>query len=127
MNVDHIGYAVKNIDASRQAFEELGYVLIVNDTDRNIFISFGRWAITASSWYRLDPALPSPVDGMLKKSRNTPYHICYTSSRFEDDIKELQQKRFLLTIPPAPACAFGGRRVAFLYHLQIGLLELVEA
>ncbi len=28
MNVDHIGYAVKNIDASRQAFEELGYVLI---------------------------------------------------------------------------------------------------
>ena len=61
MNVDHIGYAVKNIDASRQAFEELGYVF--------------------------DP----------------------------------------VTIPPAPACAFGGRRVAFLYHLQIGLLELVEA
>lgn len=34
MNVDHIGYAVKNIDASRQAFEELGYVFnpVVNDT-----------------------------------------------------------------------------------------------
>ena len=44
MNVDHIGYAVKNIDASRQAFEELGYVFdpVVNDTNRNIFISFGR-------------------------------------------------------------------------------------
>ena len=122
MNVDHIGYAVKNIDASRQAFEELGYVFdpVVNDTDRNIFISIELVS-------PLDPALPSPVDGMLKKSGNTPYHICYTSSRFEDDIKELQQKRFLLTIPPAPACAFGGRRVAFLYHLQIGLLELVEA
>ena len=118
MNVDHIGYSVKNIDASRQAFEELG----------NIFISFGRlgdYRIELVS--PLDPALPSPVDGTLKKSGNTPYHICYTSSRFEDDIKELQQKRFLLTIPPAPACAFGGRRVAFLYHLQIGLLELVEA
>ena len=135
MNVDHIGYAVKNIDASRQAFEELGYVFdpVVNDTDRNIFISFGRlgdYRIELVS--PLDPALPSPVDGTLKKSGNTPYHICYTSSRFEDDIKELQQKRFLLTIPPAPACAFGGRgggsrRVAFLYHLQIGLLELVEA
>ena len=110
MNVDHIGYAV------------------VNDTDRNIFISFGRlgdYRIELVS--PLDPALPSPVDGTLKKSGNTPYHICYTSSRFEDDSKELQQKRFLLTIPPAPACAFGGRRVAFLYHLQIGLLELVEA
>ena len=122
MNVDHIGYAVKNIDASRQAFEELGYVFdpVVNDTDRNIFISFGRLGD-----YRIE--LVSPLDGMLKKSGNTPYHIYYTSSRFEDDIKELQQKRFLLTIPPAPACAFGGRRVAFLYHLQIGLLELVEA
>lgn len=54
MNVDHIGYAVKNIDASRQAFEELGYVFdpVVNDTDRNIFISFGRRDVTASSWYR---------------------------------------------------------------------------
>ena len=29
MNVDHIGYAVKNIDASRQAFEELGYVFLI--------------------------------------------------------------------------------------------------
>ena len=94
MNVDHIGYAVKNIDASRQAFEELGYVFdpVVNDTDRNIFISFGRlgdYRIELVS--PLDPALPSPVDGMLKKSGNSPYHICYTSSRFEDDIKELQQ------------------------------------
>lgn len=97
MNVDHIGYAVKNIDASRQAFEELGYVFdpVVNDTDRNIFISFGRlgdYRIELVS--PLDPALPSPVDGTLKKSGNTPYHICYTSSRFEDDIKELQQKAF---------------------------------
>lgn len=96
MNVDHIGYAVKNIDASRQAFEELGYVFdpVVNDTDRNIFISFGRlgdYRIELVS--PLDPALPSPVDGTLKKSGNTPYHICYTSSRFEDDIKELQQKQ----------------------------------
>ena len=61
MNVDHIGYAVKNIDASRQAFEELGYVFdpVVNDTDRNIFISFGRlgdYRIELVS--PLDPALP---------------------------------------------------------------------
>ena len=55
---------VKNIDASRQAFEELGYVFdpVVNDTDRNIFISFGRlgdYRIELVS--PLDPALPSPV------------------------------------------------------------------
>ena len=107
MNVDHIGYAVKNIDASRQAFEELGYVFdpVVNDTDRNIFISFGRlgdYRIELVS--PLDPALPSPVDGTLKKSGNTPYHICYTSSRFEDDIKELQQKRVLSTAGALLSC-----------------------
>lgn len=103
--------------------KSIGYVFdpVVNDTDRNIFISFGRlgdYRIELVS--PLDSALPSPVDGTLKKSGNTPYHICYTSSRFEDDIKELQQKRFLLTIPPAPACAFGGRARCFPVSSQIG-------
>ena len=40
MNVDHIGYAVKNIDASRQAFEELGYVFdpVVNGPQYFYFV-----------------------------------------------------------------------------------------
>ena len=135
MNVDHIGYAVKNIDASRQAFEELGYVFdpVVNDTDRNIFISFGRlgdYRIELVS--PLDPALPSPVDGTLKKSGNTPYHICYTSSRFEDDIKELQQKRQARCFPvssPNRITGTGGSLVGFQFryiqfqHLLASLLD----
>ena len=54
MNVDHIGYAVKNIDASRQAFEELGYVFdpVVNDTTAIFLFRSVVWVITASSWYR---------------------------------------------------------------------------
>lgn len=130
MKVDHIGYAVKNIDLSLQSFQELGFSFepVVEDLDRNISISFG-WL----GDYRielvspLDTTLPSPVDNILKKSGNTPYHICYASNSFDADIQDLQKKRFLLTIPPAPACAFGGKRVAFLYHIQIGLLEIVEA
>lgn len=129
MNVDHIGYAVANIETSIPAFEQLGYSFepVIRDTDRNIFISFGtlgNYRIELVS--PLDTALPSPVDGVLKKNGNTPYHICYVSDTFDADISDLQKQRFQLVIPPAPACAFGGRRVAFLYHIGIGLLEIVE-
>lgn len=129
MNVDHIGYAVANIEHSIQAFKQLGYSFeaVIRDTDRNIFISFGtlgNYRIELVS--PLDAALPSPVDGVLKKNGNTPYHICYASDTFDTDISDLQKQRFQLVIPPAPACAFGGKRVAFLYHIGIGLMEIVE-
>lgn len=130
MQINHIGYAVKNIDLTIESMREFGFSFepIVKDADRNISISFGslgNYRIELVS--PMDVAQPSPVDGVLKKSGNTPYHICYTSDAFDNDITDLQKKHFLLTIPPAPACAFGGKRVAFLYHIHIGLLEIVEA
>lgn len=129
MNVDHIGYAVANIDNSILAFTQLGYSFgpVIKDTDRNIYISFGSLSDCRIELVSpMDSSLPSPVDGVLKKNGNTPYHICYASSDFDTDIKQLKDKRFNLIIPPAPACAFDGKRVAFLYHVHVGLLELVE-
>lgn len=55
-----------------------------------------------------------------------PYHICYRSSDIERDIAMLNESRFRTVIPLAPAVAFGGKRVVFLYSLNIGLVEIVE-
>jgi len=43
VRVDHIGYAVKNIDKAKKSMEALGYTFkpTIEDTDRNIFIAFG--------------------------------------------------------------------------------------
>ena len=43
MKIDHIGYAVKNMDKARKTMELIGYVFepMIKDLDRNILISFG--------------------------------------------------------------------------------------
>lgn len=128
MRIDHIGYAVKNIEKARAAFEELGFVFeeIVDDTDRNILIQFG-----SNDGYVIELVCPkgdgeSPADSILKKVGPTPYHICYRSDDLEKDIAALEKQKFKNIIPPASAIAFGGKRVAFLMNRSIGMIEIVE-
>ena len=127
MKVDHIGYAVKDIDRTRKTMEALGYRFgeTVEDADRNIYIAFGEL-----DGYRVELVAPmgekSPVDMHLSKIGPTPYHICYRSDAIEADIERLKSSRFKVTVPLAPAIAFGNRRVVFLYSLSVGLIEIVE-
>ncbi len=127
MRIDHIGYAVKNIDKAKKSMEALGYIFeeTVEDTDRNIYIAFGEM-----DGYRVELVAPisagSPVDMHLSKIGPTPYHICYKSADIESDIERLQANRFKVSIPLAPAIAFGNKRVVFMYSLSVGLLEIVE-
>jgi methylmalonyl-CoA/ethylmalonyl-CoA epimerase len=128
MRIDHIGYAVKNIDKAKKSMEALGYTFepTIEDNDRNIFIAFGEL-----DGYRVELVAPmgeegTPVDMYLSKIGPTPYHICYRSSDIEADIAELQKNRFKVSIPLAPAIAFGNKRVVFMYSLSVGLIEIVE-
>lgn len=127
MRIDHIGYAVKNIDKARKSMEALGYVFeeTIADYERNIFLCFGELA-----GYRIELVAPmgegSPVDMHLTKIGPTPYHICYRSSSIEEEIEKLKASRFKVSIPLTPAVAFGGKRIVFLYSLSAGLIEIVE-
>ena len=127
MKVDHIGYAVKNMDKAKKTMEMLGYIFgeTIEDTDRNIYIAFGE-----ADGCRVELVAPagsdSPVNTYLSKIGPVPYHICYKSRNIEDDIKRLQKDRFKIQVPLAQAAAFGGRRVVFLYSLVVGLVEIVE-
>lgn len=128
MRIDHIGYAVKNIEKARIAFEELGFTFdeLVNDNDRNIFIQFG-----SNDGYCIELVSPngageSPADYFLGKVGSTPYHICYKSDDIETDIRKLESERFKVVVPLAPAVAFGGKRVVFMMHRALGMMEIVE-
>ncbi len=127
MRVDHIGYAVKNIEKAKKSMEALGYAFepTVEDDDRSIYIAFGEL-----DGYRVELVAPisegSPVDMHLSKIGPAPYHICYRSDDIEADIEKLKASRFKVSVPLAPAVAFGGKRVVFLYNLSVGLIEIVE-
>lgn len=128
LTIDHIGYAVKNMQKSIISFERLGYSFepTVEDVDRNIYITFG-----SMNGYRVELIQPiskgSPIDQILAANGNTPYHICYKTDDFDNDLRNLQGQRFRITVEPAAAIAFNGKRVVFMYSLSVGLIELVES
>lgn len=127
MRVDHIGYAVKNIDKAKKTMETLGFRFekTVEDRDRNIYISFGE--LDGCKVELVAPmAKGSPVDMHLSKIGAAPYHICYRSDDIEADIERLKTNAFKVFIPLAPAIAFDNKRVVFLYSLSVGLIEIAE-
>ena len=129
MKIDHIGYAVRRMDRAVESFQKLGFKFgeIVNDIDRNVKISFGEkdgYKIELVS--PLDRSLESPVDQYLGNAHGTPYHICYWSDNFDDEIEELKKQGFKIVIEPKKAIAFGGKCVVFLMNLSFGLMEIVE-
>ena len=129
MQVDHFGYAVKNVHKSVDCFKRLGYVFdkIIEDRDRNIYICFGaNGNCIVELISTINDSEPSPVKNILKKNGCTPYHICYKTSNLSEEIVSLKRSGFIVVIPPRPAIAFNNKQVCFLMNLNVGLIEVVE-
>ncbi len=129
MKIHHIGYAVKNIEKSIEVFKRLEYDIgeITRDDLRKVNICFvEKDGYVVELISPIDKNEESVVDGVLKKSGNGPYHICYIVSNMEDGIRELKEKKFKPIIMPQEACAIDGKKVCFLFNKDIGLIEIVE-
>lgn len=128
MEIDHIGYLVKKIGKAKEEFTELGFVEegeCVYDPVRDIDVLF-----LNNGAYRVELVSPKSEQSVVwdtaKKIGNTPYHICYLCDQIEKAVYELQEKRYTLVSDILPAVACGGKRVCFLFHRTIGIIELLE-
>lgn len=129
MKINHIGYAVKRMDRAMKAFEQLGFSFdaIIEDIERNVKLVFGM-----KDGYRIELVCPldekkdSPIDQYLNNFFGTPYHICYESRNFEEDIEELKTLGYKVIIEPSPAVAFHNKRVVFMVNSGFGLMEIAE-
>lgn len=136
MKVHHIGYLVKNIDKAVEQFLLLGYQVVslvdiygvgvkIRDDGRKIDIVFmksGNYLVELVSPVSTD----SVVAELLKRVKNSPYHICYESENLDDDIAVLKANGFTQIDEPCAAPAIAGRRVVFFASSKIGLIELLE-
>lgn len=128
MKIHHIGYLVKDIKKSVEQFQELGYSIeidILYDGDRDVDICF-----MINEGCRVELVSPcsetSVVYAQLKRMGNGPYHVCYEVQDIESQMQKLREKKYVIMIQPQNAVAFGGKRVVFLYHKNVGMIELVE-
>lgn len=128
LKVHHIGYLVKRMDDAINTFEKLGYEVTQStmyDDIRRINICF-----MAKDGYLIELVSPasedSVVSGLMKKYKNSPYHICYESSSFDKDCETLISEGFMAIDSPTPAPALQGRDVVFMTHASLGMIELIR-
>lgn len=128
LKIHHIGYLVKKINAAVKEFEHLGFTQtqdITYDDYRKINICF-----LEKDGYTIELVSPtndtSVVASLLKKYKNSPYHICYESEHFEEDFAKLQAEGYTAIDLPTPAPAIGSLPVVFLMNPNLGMIELLK-
>ena len=128
MKIHHIGYLVHDKDSALQQFVSLGYKLTedwIHDISRQIEIAFVENNGVLVELVRPDDDC-TLIGKALRKMRNTPYHICYECEDLDRQIASMREQGWLLSQEPLEAPAISGRRVAFLFGSDMGLIELVE-
>lgn len=128
MKIHHVGYLVKNVEKAVKAAEVLGFSRcsdMIYDVDRRIHIVFAE-----NDGYRIELVQPdrdSEIYPLMKRYKNSPYHICYDIENEEMAavIERLSEQNFTLFKAPSRAVALNGN-AAFLMSLDIGMVELVK-
>ena len=128
LQIHHIGYLVKKMDAAIRSFKDLGYEVFqdtVYDDIRKVNICF-----LQKDGCRIELVSPASEDsvvaGLIKKYKNSPYHICYESENFDEDYQSLLSNGFLSIDTPTPAPALQNKEVVFLTNPSMGMIELIK-
>ncbi len=128
MKVHHIGYLVKNIEKSRAKFLQLGYEVerpVKFDAIRDVNIEF-----LLNDGYRVELIQPlsenSPMYPLLKRYKNSPYHICYEVDDLNKSVEELSGNGYTVIQEPKVAPCIDDKKVVFLTNISMGIIELVE-
>ncbi|MCR5595868.1 MAG: VOC family protein [Lachnospiraceae bacterium] len=128
LHIHHIGYLVKNIDKAEAEFVALGYT-IINEKCRDdyrkvdiVFLEKEGYCVELISPYAED----SVVSGLMKRFKNSPYHICYETDDYDKCFELLRAQGYVPFDENTPAPAISGRRVQFFTHPKLGMIEILN-
>ncbi len=116
---DHVGMAVRSI-------EDLAGldVAITDDPTQRVRVAFVDF-----HGLRVELIQPlgekSPIDGNLEKGQVLA-HVCFRVPSLESALAQGKAAGMHQLARPVPAPAFDGRRIAWLFRRDVGLVELVE-
>lgn len=114
----HIGLAVQDIAVAWAGVE------IFEDRLQKVRVAFV--LINGQCIELIQPlSEDSPVSQSLRKGSKL-VHLCYSVDDIDDAITHGAAQGYRCIGKPVPAVAFNQRRIAWLFHRQFGLFELVE-
>lgn len=114
----HVGVVVRSIQDSLPGLEE------VEDPVQKVAVGFVDVHGTL-----LEVIEPRGDDSPVRRSLDAGerlVHLCFEVDNLEEAMAEGRKNGFHPLRSPVPAPAFGGRRIAWVFHRVFGLVELVE-
>lgn len=131
MRFDHIGIFVADLDDGRRWLAALlpvrEWTGVYEDPGLKVRVQFGLDA----SGVRYELVAPfgpgNPVDTVLKTGKGILNHVAYRVPDLEAAAQRLRAEGSVPLGPPAPAVAFGGRRVVFFFTPLRFVIELIES
>lgn len=128
MKINHIGYAVKDIQKGIGLFEALGFEKSgdnLEDLSRRVSLQ-----LMKNNNLIIELVAPigkeSPLYSFIERSGSAPYHFCFETDDIEKEVARLRKQKYTLIESIKPAQLFGMNKVAFLFNPYIGLIELIE-
>lgn len=126
--MDHIGYAVRDIEQSAMSYLSAGWELspIYEERVQHAKIAF----LTKPGMTTIELVSPldgkSPVDNILRTQGVAPYHICYVVDDIMQAVEDLYEEGFKPLFMPVESNAMNNRKICYLYHSEIGYIEIVS-
>jgi methylmalonyl-CoA/ethylmalonyl-CoA epimerase len=124
----HIGIAVLSIDAIKPFYTAMGYEVsdTVIEPVQLVKVAYARKG-GCPVMELLEPLNEkSPVQNILKRMGNTPYHVCFEVPNLSDAIKEARAWGFLPLAKPVPGRGLDNAMMLFLYNKNVGLIQIME-
>jgi len=131
LKLHHIGFVVSSIHECGETFAlALGATWdrnIVFDPIQKVRVSFFQGRSSLDPLIELvEPGAPgSPVSRFLERGGGL-HHLCYEVENLEAHLQSCKSMGNVVIRPPAPAVAFGGRRIAWAVTSKKLLLEFLE-
>jgi len=128
----HVGFVVASIS---ETAPQMALLLdsewdgsIILDPIQNARVSFLRGKHASDPLFELvEPeGKDSPVGKFLERGGGL-HHLCYEVANLEQQLQNSRSTGALVVRQPAPAVAFGGRRIAWVFTKTKLLIEYLEA
>ena len=124
----HIGYAVRDIAKTAAFYLKAGWMSseIYTDKIQNTCIVF----LSREGFPLIELVAPidetSPICNTLKKVGNSTYHVCYSVPNINIAVAELRTQRYMPLFKPVEAVGINNKKICYLMHPDVGLIEIVE-
>jgi len=128
MNIDHVGIAVRSLEAAIKAYEALGLKVSSTDTVASEGVKVAFLPVGDTRLELLEPIAPeSSIAKSIEKRGEGVHHIALRVENIEESMR-LAKEKGLQLVNETPRIGAHGRKIAFIHPKSTGgvLLELVQ-